>query len=84
MQNKTFAKKSFRAVNFPRQKPPIFNIILGNMLKHLQKCFSVLLPRDARSASAVLLSYVVRPSFLRPSVRLSVRNADVPWVYRLN
>jgi len=29
--------------------------------------------------SAVLLSYVVRPS-----VYLSVRNVDVPWAYRLD
>ena len=35
------------------------------------------LPRDARSASAVLLSYVVRLS-VRPSVCLSVCNVDVP------
>jgi len=34
------------------------------------------LPRDARSASAVLLSYVVRPS-VRPSLRLSVRDVDI-------
>jgi len=34
------------------------------------------LPRDARSARAVLLSYVVRPSVC-PSVRLSVRDVDV-------
>jgi len=31
--------------------------------------------RDARSASAVLLSYVVRPS---------VRDVDVPWAYGLD
>jgi len=37
------------------------------------------LPRDAHSASAVLLSSVVRPS-----VRLSVCDVDVSWAYRLD
>ena len=41
------------------------------------------LPRDARSASAVLLLFVVRP-FVCPSVCLSARNVDVPWAYRLD
>jgi len=45
--------------------------------KYMPKPIS--LPRDARSASAVLLSYVVRPS-----VYLSVRDVDVPWAYRLD
>jgi len=41
------------------------------------------LPRDARSASAVLLSYVVRPS-VYPSVRLSICDVAVSWAHRLD
>jgi len=40
------------------------------------------LPRDARSAKRGI-AIVSRPS-VRPSVRLSVRNVDVPWAYRLD
>ena len=50
--------------------------VLERMIVHF-------LPRDARSASEVLLRYVVRPS-VRLSVCLSVRDVDVPWAYRLD
>ena len=44
--------------------------------------FITFLPRDARSAKRGI-AIVSRPS-VRPSVRLSVRNVDVPWAYRLD
>jgi len=82
--------KAFDRVNYrklinilaDRDLPPYIIRILVNAYDITQQAgvscsgsLSDILPRDARSACAVLLSYVVRPS---------VRDVDVPWAYRLD